>query len=37
MSKMKEIYMELLQEFNGEIPEDFDMDNFLKEKADSLD
>jgi hypothetical protein len=31
---MKDIYMELLQKFDGQIPEDFDKEVYLKEIAD---
>lgn len=31
MSKMKEIFIELLQDFNGEIPLDFDLDKYLND------
>ena len=30
---MKEIYMELLNKFDGQIPEDFNLDEYLKQKA----
>jgi len=30
---MKEIYMELLNRFEGQIPEDFNLDEYLKQKA----
>jgi len=31
---MKDIYMELLQKFDGQIPEGFDTEAYLKEIAD---
>jgi hypothetical protein len=33
MSRMKDIYMELLQKFDGQIPQDFDTEAYLKEIA----
>ena len=33
MGRMKEIYMELQEKFNGAIPVDFDFDAYLAEKA----
>lgn len=35
MARMKDIYMELLQKFDGQIPADFDMEAYLKEIADN--
>jgi hypothetical protein len=34
MARMKDIYMELLQKFDGQIPQDFDTEVYLKEIAD---
>ena len=31
MSKMKEIYIEILNEFDGQIPENFDFDTYIEE------
>jgi hypothetical protein len=33
---MKEIYMELLNQFDGQIPEDFNLDEYLKQKANEI-
>lgn len=31
MSKMKEIYIEILNQFDGQIPDDFDFDKHLQQ------
>jgi hypothetical protein len=33
MGRMKELYMEVQEQFNGNIPADFDFDTFLAQKV----